>query len=304
MPKYLVVTIDTETDSPRWRPEFPYTLKNIEVLPLLQSLFNRYSVRPTYLVIYPVTQDKKSREILAKILAENQAEIGAHLHPWTTPPFTSEEEKLQLSYPHNSLLEFEKLKNLTEIIEEFFHKKPISYRAGRYGLDEESLKILEELGYLVDSSVTPTMNWASDGGPNFANIESTQPYYQNSILEVPISIIVNRKISGYNNLSPLLKAALKKIGLIKTIWLRPSTSSFEEMKFVSDRLIEKGAKVLNMMFHSNELIAGASHYIKTEKEAENFFWKLDKILNYLMNQKKLESKTLSELPYENSYRNR
>ena len=296
MSKYLTITIDTETDSPRWEPEFPYSLNNVKALPKLQNLFEKNSVKPTYLITYPVTQDKESVAILKDILGKKEAEVGTHLHPWTTPPFHSEKERLELSYPHRSSLEREKLANLTATIEQTFGVKALSYRAGRYGFDEDSLKILEELGYLVDSSITPTMNWSSDGGPNFARNENTQPYYLNRILEVPISIVTSRKLPGYNNFLPKVKAVLRRIGLVKTVWLRPSIASFGEMKWLADSLLDKGVSVLTIMFHSNELIRGTSPYVKTEREEEIFWERLNKILNYLVLDKKLESKTLSEIP--------
>lgn len=294
MPKYLAVTIDTETDSRRWKPEFPYTLRNIKAIPKLQKLFDRYGVRPTYLITYPVARDLESAKILRNIT--DRCEVGSHLHPWTSPPFSSEKERFELSYPHRSNLEREKLLNLTQTIEEVFGRRPLSYRAGRYGFDEESRKVLKELGYLVDTSVTPTMSWSSDGGPDFSGIKNTQPYILEGILEVPISIAVKgASFAGYNGLPPKIKGILRRLGIVKTVWLRPSFSSFEEMKWLADSLLDRGVSVFTMMFHSNELLAGTSPYIKTEKEAELFFWKLDKILDYLMNQRKLESKTLSEL---------
>ena len=291
MKKYLTVTIDTEIDNPRGRAEFPYSLENIKAIPKLQDLFKKYGVKPTYLVTYPVATDEKSVDILRKA-AEEGAEIGAHLHPWTCPPFKSEEEKRRQDYPNNSELEREKLTQLTSAIEKSFGKRPVSYRAGRYGLDEESLKILKELGYRVDSSVTPTMNWSNDGGPDFSSVTSTDSYDWNGILEVPITILIKKGPSFYRKLSPAVKSVLGKLGVAKTVWLRPSVSSLSDMKWLSDL---SNGQVLNTMFHSNELMMGTSPYTKTEKEAGEFWQRLDGILDYLINEKQLESKTLCGL---------
>ena len=310
MKTYFVVTIDTEIDSSDWKPKLLWSLKNIRAIPKLQNLFKKYNVRPTYLITYPIAKDKQSVNMFEEFLKKGEIEIGAHLHPWTTPPFSSEKEKIKLGYPHHSFLELEKLKMLTQTIENSFGKKPCSYRAGRYGFDEESLSFLKKLGYLVDTSISPNLNWSFDKGPNFSDFFETKPYFLNSqdikksgessVLEIPISIIVNRNLpiffkKIYNNLPFKLKYVFKKTGILKTLWLRPSVSSFEEMKAVCDFLLVEGNSVLNMMFHSNEIIAGTSPYIQTEKDSEEFFNKLAKILDYLINQKKLESKTLSEL---------
>ena len=176
MKTYLAITIDTEIDSPKWKPEFPPTLNNIKAIPKLQSLFKKYKVRPTYLVTFPVATNKESIDVFKGFLKKKEIEIGAHLHPWSNPPFLSEKERFELTYPHLSQLEFKKLANLTEVIETSFGKRPVSYRAGRYGFDGETLKGLEKLGYLVDASITPNINWSFDGGPNFADFTLTQPY--------------------------------------------------------------------------------------------------------------------------------
>jgi hypothetical protein len=310
MDTYLVITIDTEIDSPRSKPEFPYTLKNIKALPKLQRIFKKYNARPTYLITYPVSQNKESVGIFNEFLKTDEIEIGAHLHPWTNPPLGSEKERLEQTYPHNSELELKKLINLTKAIEKSFSKKPLSYRAGRYGFDEESLNHIEQLGFLVDTSITPTVNWSFDGGPNFASFDTNNPYFLDRkdirkeglspVLEVPISIIINKSLPRslekiYCNLPLELKSVFKKAGLIKTIWLRPSVSSFLDMKFISNLLLERQSPVLNMMFHSNEIMPGTSPYIKTEMELDRFFFDLEAILDYLLYQKKVKSKTLSEL---------
>jgi peptidoglycan/xylan/chitin deacetylase (PgdA/CDA1 family) len=291
MKKYLTVTIDTEIDNPRGRAEFPYSLENIKAIPKLQDLFKKYGIKPTYLITYPVATDEKCVDILKKAVGDG-AEIGAHLHPWTCPPFKSKEEKRRQDYPNNSESEREKLIQLTSAIEKSFGIKPISYRAGRYGVDDGSIDILKELGYKVDSSVTPTMNWSNDGGPDFSHVISTNSYNWNGILEVPITIMVKRGPDFYRKLSPAVKSVLGKLGVAKTAWLRPSVSSLSEMKWLSDT--SEGG-VLNMMFHSNELMMGTSLYTKTRKETEGFWQRLDSILNYLINEKQLESKTLCEL---------
>ena len=293
MKRYFTVTIDTEIDNPRGRAEFPYSLENIKAIPRLQDLFKKYGVKPTYLITYPVATDGESINILKKA-AEEGAEIGAHLHPWTCPPFKSDDERRRQDYPHNSDLEKEKLIHLTSAIEKSFGKKPVSYRAGRYGIDDDSINTLKGLGYMVDSSVTPTMNWSDDGGPDFSHIISANPYNWNGILEVPITILIKKGPGFYRKLPPAVKAVLGKLGLAKTVWMRPSVSSLSDMKWLSNA---SNSRVMNMMFHSNELIIGTSPYTKTQKKAEEFWKKMDGILDYLINEKQLESKTLCELSF-------
>jgi len=298
MRKFFVITIDTEIDSPKWKPEFPFKLENIKHIPYLQKVFDKFNVKPTYLLTYPVASDNFCADIFREILREGKCEIGAHLHPWTTPPFLSKKEKLKLSYPHTLPfnLEKQKLKNLTSLLKEKFNINPLSYRAGRYGIDRESLEILKELGYKIDTSITPFLDWSSDGGCDFSFISSSNPFIWEGLLEVPITIGVLKKIPKiYYKLPSSFKFFLKKIKLVKIVWLRPSISNFQEMKELVDLLINEGIEVFNIMFHSNEIVEGKSPYVKTKKQKDLFFYNLEKILDYFITKKGAENKLLSDL---------
>lgn len=295
----FVLTVDTEEDSPRWRPERDITVKNIEALPRLQSLLDRYGVKPTYLVTYPVCTNERSAGILKNLLGQGNCEIGAHVHPWNTPPYESSDEMLKLGYPCNSKLEYEKIRNLTGRIGEVFGVRPVSYRAGRFGLGANTIKYLERLNYRVDTSVSPFMSWRGDGGPSF--IDSPLDAYMcgERILEIPVSIIVNRSLSSglmrwYCSLPFSVKYLLRKTHLIKTIWLRPTIYTLDEMTTLINRLLGKKVKTINMMFHSNELMAGQSRYIKSDAQVDAVFQRIESILEFLA-RKDIWSYTLREV---------
>ena len=303
---YFCVTIDTECDMPNWKPKKLPTLENIKELPKLQELLNKYEIQPTYLITYPVATETLSKDILTSLYENGDCEIGTHFHPWTTPPINIQEIKnatfpFQLEYNSHLI----KLQNLTDAIRKSFRVKPKSYRAGRFGLDLNGLKIIESLGYEIDTSVTPLTNWGSD----FRNA-SVQPYYldyndlskngNSKILEVPVSIDVNipnslRKIYALS--SEKFKAVLKPIGL-KRLWLRPSLSSSTEMIKLSNLLISNNVPVLNMMFHSNELTTFSSPFNKTQQQLDNYFNKLEEYFKFIKSNE-IESITLNK--YKNEY---
>ena len=83
----LVITVDTEEDN--WGDYRPtgWTLENIARLPALQRLFDDFNAQPTYLITYPVATDENAAAILGELLQAGTCEIGAHCHPWNTPPF-------------------------------------------------------------------------------------------------------------------------------------------------------------------------------------------------------------------------
>ena len=163
------LSVDTEADD-QWSVEGRRRLsvQNVHCLPRLQTLCERYAVRPTYLVTHEMATTAESSDVLVQLRETGQCEIGAHLHPWSSPPFRDED--LRGSYPcqlPDALLE-RQLIELTEAIENHLGVRPTSYRAGRYGLDGRILQHLESLGYLVDSSVDPLFKERRLGGPSFA----------------------------------------------------------------------------------------------------------------------------------------
>lgn len=307
----LVITIDTEPDS-QWDAEGrrKCSLANIRALRGLQRLFDKYGVRPTYLVCYGVVDSSPSASILKEILAAGRCEIGAHMHPWNTPPIT-EDELETAAYPHKlpPALQREKIAALTHRIRDVFGVAPTSYRAGRGGFDGESLCILEELGYVVDSSIMPAQSPRFHGCSVWTRmpLEPYFPCYENvcapgtsSILEVPMTASVVdawwprlTSLQRKNvNLTPLDRL-LRKVGWASTAWLRPSWSSASEMIKLCETMLKKRAPVLNMMFHSSELIPGASPYVQTTEAADRMMKSIDAVLEYLVGRRHVQAATLT-----------
>lgn len=305
----LVVTVDTECDN-QWEfhKRTHITLENIRQIPTLQNLLERYRVRPTYLITYPVSTDPTSVAILADLLRDGHCEIGAHLHAWTTPPGGANEAR-DHAYLHNlpRHIQREKFIALHSAIKEHFGIEPVSYRGGRWSIDGYAVKLLEEFGYLVDTSVTPYTYWR-DGGPDFRRARPF-PYFpafddvcrpgQSRILEVPVSIAFTRRNSAlkwaYLYFPPRLHAGgiLRRLRLLNLVWLEPSLSSYREMEALCRSLLDDRATVLNLMLHSSELLVNGSPYHQTRKDLERFFEKLEAILSYLVRERGLESRTLS-----------
>ena len=56
-----------------------------------------------------------------------------------------------------------------------FGRPPRSFRAGRFGIGENTVPILDSLGYAVESSVTPHVDW-SDVSPGLSFVEQWHRY--------------------------------------------------------------------------------------------------------------------------------
>ena len=149
----MMVTIDTEEDDWGQYNQKNVTMSNIKEIVALQALFDKYAVRPTYLVTYAVATNPEATQILKRISADGRCEIGGHCHPWNTPPLD------ELRTPYNSMLcnldpdlQLRKLHTLTRTIEERFGSAPVSFRTGRWGFSQEVAHNLIRCGQWIDAN--------------------------------------------------------------------------------------------------------------------------------------------------------
>ncbi|MEO8500928.1 MAG: hypothetical protein ABI565_08425 [Vicinamibacteria bacterium] len=300
---FFMVGVDTEADD-QWTlgGRKRLSVDNARALPRLQALCDSFGVRPSYLLTHEMATRDPSKSILRDLYATGRCEIGAHLHPWSSPPYR--EEDLVGRYPSqldDGQLE-DQLRELTTTIEKSIGVRPVSYRAGRHGFDSRSLAILEKLGYKVDTSVDPLFNETRKGGPSFAGAP-VSPYWpsradvrtggESSVLEIPVSSATKPALpKSLERLFTSLPAIpwrgyLKRLGL-RAVWLRPSYSSVEDARDLASSLVSAGAPTLNMLFHSSELVPGGSPYNKTDADVDRFFERLERIFEHVM--KRLEAR--------------
>ena len=187
-----MVAVDTEAEFD-WTGPFLRTQTEVDNLrhqSTAQEIFDRFGVRPIYLVDYAVATQPDGYIPLRKIMESQRCEIGAHLHPWITPPFAEElGDRTSFSQNLPVRLQSEKLTTLTEAITKNFGIHPVSYRAGRYGVGEEIAQILKSLGYWIDMSVQPGIDMRRLHGPDFRK-GFDRPYWfgnDRALLEIPVT---------------------------------------------------------------------------------------------------------------------
>jgi peptidoglycan/xylan/chitin deacetylase (PgdA/CDA1 family) len=294
----LLVAIDTEGDN-QWdaNARRHQKFENIYALGRLHDFFARHGVRPTYVITHPVATDPRSAAVLRDIVARGDAEIGAHHHAWETPPFSAEDVERHpyaLSLP---IQQFDaQLASLTEAVITNTGVRPVSYRSGRFGFAAAHVSSLERAGYLVDSSVAPLFYEAHKGGPDFVDAPLT-PYFlsydgatragSSEVLELPISAALNRRVPAiverWYARAPwnyTTKRVLRLARIASVRWLRPSYSSSEDMIALARQIVNRGAPILNLLFHSSEVIIGGSPYNKTQGELDAFYERLGRVLTY------------------------
>jgi peptidoglycan/xylan/chitin deacetylase (PgdA/CDA1 family) len=300
--RYLLVGIDTEGDN-QWdgASRANQTFENIYALPTLHALFVSRKVRPTYLVTYPVASDARSAEILRALREQGGCEIGAHHHAWETPPFEPEDvsrHTYALALPPERFAR--QLSTLTNSIEAAVGMRPTSYRSGRFGFSAAHVSALECAGYLVESSIAPLFYETHKGGPEFVEAP-LQPYFlsydhacrpgTSQLLELPVSAALDRRYPAWLQhryaRAPwpyTTKRILRKLGIARMLWLRPSYSSLEEMKQLARRLAADEVPLLNLLFHSSEAIVGGSPYNRTERELQAFLDRLEQFLDFTVSE--------------------
>lgn len=292
---YFVVTIDTEEDN-QWVNAPDFTVNNISSLGKFQLLCDKYDVRPTYLVTYGVANNENAKKVLRGIHLEHECELGAHLHPWFNPPYKY--PILRGSYPHTYPFEcsqenlYDKLTLLTETISEITGYYPRTFRAGRYGLNDTVLKSIADLGYLVDTSITPYTDWSKHPGtymqgPNFKNAPCYPylidpenllcPANTSTLLEIPITI---RQTDNPT----------------EQLWLRPYPwNTVAELSNLCQHEIDNQAPILNLMFHSSELIIGGSPNTNNQRALDKVYEKIETVFSIIAQDKeRVVPCTLSE----------
>jgi len=316
----FILTIDTEADN-QWDHGRNLSVENIKFVPRFQDLCSKYGIRPTYLVTSEVCDDDYARRIFSGYIKNDQAEIGAHLHSWTTPPFIDREGFRYNDIYHAYAYELpdellsEKIRFLTDQIEASFGTRPLSFRSGRYGFNEKVARLLVMNSYIVDSSVTPFTSWnllkglpKGPGGPDFID-KTPFPYtYEldsGSLLEVPVTILPTKfpintggsfarsYFSNVNKSIPL-RIIRRLLYFNQPLWLRPhprmDISLFEELLNAAFKI---KLPFVVMMFHSSELMPGSSIYRTDSSSIEKLYELLEKFF-VLINDKHIHSVVLTE----------
>ncbi|GMV97051.1 MAG: hypothetical protein AMXMBFR83_14100 [Phycisphaerae bacterium] len=301
----LIITIDTEADN-QWARSPTLTTRNTRFIPRFQALCDRFGFRPTYLCTYEMVVDGEFQATVRPWQDSGRAEIGAHLHPWSNPPFEPWEERghEQHPFPHELPLDlFErKMAVLTDAIGEAFGRAPTSYRAGRYGLDAPHVEVLCRLGYEVDCSVTPYCSWSHAGGrpggrggmdfrrarpmPYRLSRDDCTRAGDSALWEVPVTILFTkwplRSSEALRRLfvsaaSPRLSHGLARRGWGPR-WFRPhGTVSAADLLCVYDTAERIGLPCAEMIFHSSELMPGGSPYFPDEASIERLYETLEAV---------------------------
>lgn len=310
-PPALLVVIDTEEEF-EWGKGFHREKTSVHAMrgiPRLQKLFDACGVRPTYVVDYPIATQPEGYAALKEFHDAGTAVIGAHLHPWVNPPFEDVPDD-RLSYPGNldRALEKRKLSALTDAIAGTFGSRPTIYKAGRYGIGPNTTSILEELGYEIDLSVCPGLDFRADGGPDFVSVPP-EPYWfgaKGSLLEIPCTAAFIGPLHRFGpplrrlSLTPLgqalrLKGILSRLGALDRLRVSPEGFDLDQQVRVTRALLKRGVRVMNLTFHSPSATPGYTSFVRDEAELQGFHDCLRRYLDFFLGEVKGVALTPREL---------
>jgi hypothetical protein len=307
---FLSVVIDTEEEFD-WRKPFSREhtgVAHVRHLTQHNRLYERFGLKPTYVVDHPVAAAPEAYTPLRELAASGVCEVGAHLHPWVNPPFI-EEVGLTNSFPGNlpAALEREKLRLLGEVIQKNIGLKPTVYRAGRFGIGPATAETLIDLGYQVDTSVVPRTDFRSMKGPDFTRWESGPRWFRDTrLLEVPVTADWIGPLSG---VEPVLRGVFAsgigrqlKLGgvlarsrLLERIRLTPEGMSFSDLRRLVLAMYGAGHRVFNLIYHSPSVVAGNTPYVRSEAERTSFQATIERFLDFFLGELGGSAITLSEL---------
>jgi hypothetical protein len=292
----LLVVIDTEEEFD-WSAPFSRQARstaNLREQHRAQAIFDRHGVAPLYVVDHPVASDPWAMRWLRETRDRGGCEIGAHLHPWVTPPFEEQVSRAN-SYACNlpPALQYAKIVTLTNRIAEATGEQPRAFRTGRYGVGAATWQALVACGYSTDLSIAPHSSFVDQNGPSFYGWHN-RPFWadpEHRLLSLPVTTGFSGILRGLGpRAAPLLDrdsmrrahvpGLLSWMRMIERARVTPEGTGLAELKRVLGALVRDGEPVVTLSYHSSTLLPGATAYARDEGECDAFLDRLDAALTH------------------------
>ena len=257
----------------------------VAALPTAHRRFAADGVPLTYMVDHPIVSDPSAVDILREALRDGVSAVGTQLHPWVNPPF---DEALTAANSFAGNLperqEAAKLDVLTDAIAAAFGVRPQAYRAGRYGIGRNTLRLLAARGYALDSSMRSRYSYAGEGGPDFGGIGNAA-FRREGLVELPLTTVHTGLLRGagallYRALEhvPRGRGAFARARLLSRVALTPEDMPLADAREAIAVAVGEGLRLLNFSFHSPSLVPGHTPYVRDAADLAAFHHWWDAIL--------------------------
>ena len=118
-------------------------------IPLIMDICDQFKVKGLFFVDFAEAwhYGKDKIECVVKYILARGHDVGVHIHP----DHMADKERMFLSqYSYEE--QYDIIKQCTELFCELTGSQPKAFRAGKYGANRDTLKIIRELGYKADFS--------------------------------------------------------------------------------------------------------------------------------------------------------
>ncbi len=307
-PLYVSIVIDVEEEG-LFTGRYPrhVTVDNVAALPSLAPLTTECGIPLTFVCAHPIFTHAHSCRMLEHMRRTYGVEIGAHLHYWSTPPYTQAEASTAEMFPYVEakhvpyhVLE-SKLQTLFKVAADFCGHSVHTFRMGRWDMARELWPLLAACGVKVDSSIRP---WQYPQRWRDHFLAPTQPYTIHvdgkTILEIPDTSVPLVPLRA-----SVAKALYKAPPFLKHSWHQtvvmlpsPVHHSLAYMKAAACVMLARGDKVLNLTWHSTEIMPGATPHVPDKASAERVLWRAKMFLQWLARRVPVRGVTLGQLAAE------
>jgi len=255
--------------------------RSIAALPGANRRFVERGIVPTYLVDWPVVDRPESAAILRRLVDRGECDIGAQLHPWVTPPH-EEDVCARNSFAGNlpRALEGAKIAALTDRIAGAFGRRPLVFRAGRYGVGPHTGALLAEAGYRLDVSVRALFDYAREGGPDFSRHPALPWRVAPGLRTLPLTSALVGRLRRRARLprAGWLRGVLARGGLLGRVALTPEGMPLAEVLDAIRLLLDDGHRLFSLSFHTPSLEPGHTPYVRDAADLARFWAWWDGVL--------------------------
>lgn len=290
----LFVVVDTEEEFD-WGHPFSRSNTSVQAMRHLgraHKICAAFGLRPTYVIDYPVAAQPEAYEVVADWLRSGECVVGAHLHPWVTPPF-EEAVNGRNSFVCNiaPALQEAKIGALVDVIQANLAVRPRTFKAGRYGIGRTALQVLAARGFEVDASINPLMDFGPVEGPDFSACTARPFWFAGDILEVPCThgYVGWARVVG----QPVRRAAerpvlqrirmpgiVARLGAVNQVMLSPEGNTLEEMVALTRSLMHDGLRVFSFSFHSPSVEPGHTPYVRSDRDLQEFLKRIERYFEF------------------------
>lgn len=301
----LLFTVDSE-ESFDWNDFSPgsHCISPPRDIGRLQRLCEEFGVRPLYFITYPLLVDAECAGYFRALSETEQADLGVHLHQWTTPPFggfQGEYYSWQGNLP--SAAHAEKLRALASAFERAFGVPPIAHRAGRYGISRAAYREIAALGLQYDFSPSVGFDFSEAGGPDFSTM-TNEPFIAKTdcgdVFVIPVcgarairggQLFLRQKgqLGLRENPRPL------PVPLTAPFRLSSEGARFGELVSLTRFLADAGAAVLTFSLHSTTMTPGGNPYAPDAAAVDSSLSLIRRYLDFFINDFGGEAIGLSDL---------